>query len=284
MIQSTLQRIAEMKEKVKVLVNEIEILRQEIIIKDRELTKQKQANASLYSKRDSCKNEANKLLALYREKRDQIDQNISRIENLNSIIGNTESELVSMRSKYETAVVDRNSMGIKILEQNDELCILYEKINIQEDIIKKGELALSNREEEIKKLQLVKSELNNTIEILKNKEPTLGIYDKKIIDLQIELNKTLEREKELSAKVEDPYGKRCNKIKGTDPEESKLLKKITRLEEQLVDKEERLLEKQLIYEEINTLTERLKKQVTADRNSSNYFANQVSVPLSKINY
>ncbi|ORX80966.1 hypothetical protein BCR32DRAFT_16586 [Anaeromyces robustus] len=38
MIQSTLQRIAEMKEKVKVLVNEIEILRQEIIIKDRELT------------------------------------------------------------------------------------------------------------------------------------------------------------------------------------------------------------------------------------------------------
>jgi len=38
MIQSTLQRIAEMKEKVKVLVNEIEILRQEIIVKDRELT------------------------------------------------------------------------------------------------------------------------------------------------------------------------------------------------------------------------------------------------------
>jgi len=37
MIQSTLQRIAEMKEKVRVLVNEIEILRQEIITKDREL-------------------------------------------------------------------------------------------------------------------------------------------------------------------------------------------------------------------------------------------------------
>jgi len=38
MIQSTLQRIAEIKEKVKVLVNETEILRQEIIVKDRELT------------------------------------------------------------------------------------------------------------------------------------------------------------------------------------------------------------------------------------------------------
>jgi len=282
MIQSTLQRIAEMKEKVKVLVNEIEILRQEIIVKDRELTKQKQANASSYSCRDSCKNEANKLLALYREKRDQIDQNISRIESLNSIIGNTEQELVNMRSKYETAVIERNSMGIKILEQNDELCILYEKINIQEDIVKKGELALSEREEEIKRLKLIKSELNHSVETLKNREPVLEKYDKKIMDLQIELNKTIERVKELSAKVEDPYGKRCNKIKGTDPDESKLLKKITRLEEQLVDKEERLLEKELIYDEINVLTERLKKQVTADRNSNNYFANQLNDLTMKI--
>jgi len=282
MIQSTLQRIAEMKEKIKVLVNEIEILRQEIIFKDRELAKQKQANASSYSCRDSCKNEANKLLALYREKREQIDQNISRIESLNAIISNTESELVNMKSKYEAAIVDRNSMGIKILEQNDELCILYEKINIYEEVIKKGEIALGEREEEIKKLKLVKSELCNKIETLKSKEPLLGQYDKKIVDLQIELNKTLERVKELSAKVENPFGKRCNKIKGTDPNESQLLKKITRLEEQLVDKEERLLEKELIYDEINILTERLKKQVTTDRNSSNYFANQLNDLSMKI--
>jgi len=155
-----------------------------------------------------------------------------------------------MRSKYETAVVDRNSMGIKILEQNDELCIIYEKINIQEDIIKKGELALSNREDEIKKLKLVKSELNHTIETLKNKEPLLNTYDKKIVDLQIELNQTLEKVKELSAKVEDPYGKRCNKIKGTDPEESKLLKKISRLEEQLVDKEVIYILNGILYNKI----------------------------------
>jgi len=142
-----------------------------------------------------------------------------------------------MRSKYETAVIERNSMGIKILEQNDELCILYEKINIQEEIIKKGELALSDREEEIKNLKLIKSELIHSIETLKNKEPFIETYDKKIVELQIELNKTLERVKELSAKAEDPFGKRCNKIKGTDPDESKLLKKITRLEELLVDKE-----------------------------------------------
>jgi chromosome segregation ATPase len=271
-----------MKEKVRVLVNEIEILRQEIITKDRELAKQKQTNASSYSCRDSCKNEANKLLALYREKRDNIDQNISRIESLNAMISNTEAELVNMRNKYDSAVIDRNSMGIKILEQNDELCILYEKTNILEDVIKKGEKALGEREEEIKKLKLVKKELIHSIDILKNKEPLTTQYDTKIVNLQIELNKTIERVKELSAKVEDPFGKRCNKIKGSDPDEAKLLRKITRLEEQLVDKEERLLEKELIYDEISNLTERLKKQASVDRNSSNYYANQLNDLTMKI--
>ena len=156
---------------------------------------------------------------------------------MNGLISNIESELVNMKSKYEASVIDRNSMGVKLLEQNDELCILYEKINIHEDIIRKGEKALGEREEEIKKLKLVKSELNHTIETYKSREPLIGEYNKKIEDLQIELNKTLERVKELSAKVENPSGKRCNKIKGSDPDESKLLKKISRIEEQLVEKE-----------------------------------------------
>jgi hypothetical protein len=37
LIQATVQRAAEMKEKIKILSNEIEILRHEIMLKDREL-------------------------------------------------------------------------------------------------------------------------------------------------------------------------------------------------------------------------------------------------------
>jgi chromosome segregation ATPase len=68
-IQAATQRAAEMKEKIRILSNEIEILRHEIMNKDRELTKKKQENFASYAIRDSAKNDANKLLATYRERR-----------------------------------------------------------------------------------------------------------------------------------------------------------------------------------------------------------------------
>lgn len=58
-----------MKEKLKILSNEIEILRHEIFAKDRDLAKKKQDNTAKYAARDSLKNEANKLMVHYRERR-----------------------------------------------------------------------------------------------------------------------------------------------------------------------------------------------------------------------
>ena len=41
--------------------------------------------------------------------------------------------------EYEQACESRNYMGIQLIDRNDELCILYEKSNIQENILKNGE-------------------------------------------------------------------------------------------------------------------------------------------------
>jgi hypothetical protein len=35
------------------------------------------------------------------------------------------------RKIYELAVKDRNKVGIMLIDRNDELCILYEKNNVQ---------------------------------------------------------------------------------------------------------------------------------------------------------
>ena len=41
--------------------------------------------------------------------------------------------------RYEVAVEERNYTGIQLIDRNDELCILYEKSNIQEQIMRNGE-------------------------------------------------------------------------------------------------------------------------------------------------
>ena len=38
--------------------------------------------------------------------------------------------------EYESAVEDRNHTGIMLIDRNDELCILYEKANTQEEVMR----------------------------------------------------------------------------------------------------------------------------------------------------
>jgi hypothetical protein len=38
--------------------------------------------------------------------------------------------------------------GIMLIDRNDELCVLYEKANIQEEVIKGGQLELRRRDDE----------------------------------------------------------------------------------------------------------------------------------------
>jgi len=39
--------------------------------------------------------------------------------------------MVQLRTKYEEEVQHRNARGIQLIERNEEVCIFYEKVNIQ---------------------------------------------------------------------------------------------------------------------------------------------------------
>ena len=42
-----------------------------------------------------------------------------------------EKSMLKLRKQYEVAIESRNYTGITLIDRNDELCILYEKNNIQ---------------------------------------------------------------------------------------------------------------------------------------------------------
>ena len=70
-----------------------------------------------------------------------------------------------------------------------------------------------------------------------------------------------ERLADLEKKLEDPSDEnRVRLLGGEDPEPEVLAKKIEELELRLAEKEEKLLEKDLIYEEVSRLAERTKKK------------------------
>ena len=191
--------------------------------------------------------------------------------------------MVRLRERYTRAIKDRNAVGIHLLDRNDELCILYERLNIHSSVMAKGEKALRDREDELRRLKVIKAELERRVELAKGKIPEVNTVTKEVNDLTEELNTCQETVTKLSSKMENPEDPhRCRDLKGADPDKGELGEKIKRLEMMLAGKEERLLEKDLILEEVTTLTNRLKKQTLDGRLETHDIATKMNDLSKKI--
>ena len=54
---------------------------------------------------------------------------------------------------------ERNDLGLQLIERNEEVCVFYEKLNLQESIIKKANLKLLTQDEELK---FIRSEVGSS--------------------------------------------------------------------------------------------------------------------------
>jgi chromosome segregation ATPase len=266
MIQNAQQASAEMKEKVGILQNEIEILQNETKAKDKALGDEHKASHKAVGERDSVRSEVNKLLLLYKDKQELVDQKVSEIDKLNSIINMVERDMVRLKKQYEQAVEERNYTGIQLIDRNDELCILYEKSNIQEQILRNGELQLNARAGELRILHIELSKYEWLYGVTTKLLPELPKFKTEIDVLRAALDEERKRSEVLSYELESPSNEsRYRLLAGKDLTPEEMHVKITQLEDRLNVKKEQLLEKELVLEEVGSLSERLRFQAVEGR-------------------
>eukprot|EP00347_Sterkiella_histriomuscorum_P000313 403376359 len=271
------QDLAEMKERIKILQNEVEILRNESSEKDRALVDiRHQVQKEIY-KRDSLRAELNKKDFVYKSKQSIIGQKINEGDKLNLIINSLQKEMNDLIYKYEMACESRNYMGIQLIDRNDELCILYEKSNIQENILKDGEQQIRQKEEEIRMINLELKERQRQLEVVRKQIPDVPQLAESVIDLKKKLDKEREKVEQLSEMLENP-GKhpKWRDLGGEDPDQEALQAKIQVLEERLNNKKESLLEKELVYEEVSNLAEKLRTQALDGRKGTLEIAEKIN--------
>uniref|UniRef100_A0A7S4FAG5 Cilia- and flagella-associated protein 58 central coiled coil domain-containing protein n=1 Tax=Chrysotila carterae TaxID=13221 RepID=A0A7S4FAG5_CHRCT len=276
-IQASAQALAEMKEKIKILQNEVEILRSESVAKEKALSKERLEHTNAFNARDQLRAETNKNMSAVKEKEGQVAQLIAEIDNLNSLINGIEKAMLKLKKRYEVAVEERNYTGIQLIDRNDELCILYEKSNMQQAVLKKGEVAIREKEEEIRMMDLQVAELVRDIEVTRRKLPTIPELEQQIVTLQSQLAEERALAEKLSGELEAPENsKRWRKLEGKDPEPEDLAAKLQVLEERLNDKKEQLLEKDLVLEEVTNLANRLRTQALEGREETLELAKRVN--------
>lgn len=118
---------SEMREKLKILGNETELLREESTQKDHLLARNRHDHAAARAERDALRNELNQCAIDFKHEQDTVDEQISQIDQLNSLINQAEKAMLKLKKQYETMVEARNYTGLMLIDRNDELCILYER-------------------------------------------------------------------------------------------------------------------------------------------------------------
>merc|ERR1719181_992960 len=239
-IQKSSQHLSEMKEKLKILQNEVEILRMESAFKDKQLQKVKQDAQRLDVIHDQLESEKTKISGKGSALNEQVEQYVIEIDKLNSIINAIEKEMVVLRRKYEQAVETRNFTGTQLIDRNDELCILWEKSNIQEKLLKKGEEAMNARSEEIRSLKIDLGEVERQLKVIRGQIPEVPKYVDEVVRLRDTLTTVRRQTDELSRELENPKSslRKHRQLGGEDLDPQALRLKIQDLEERLNDKKE----------------------------------------------
>ncbi|GFR42867.1 hypothetical protein Agub_g3858 [Astrephomene gubernaculifera] len=283
LIQAASQSTTEMKDKLKVLQNELDILQNEVAVKDKLLQQQHTQHQANIAERDQLRVELGRLGMVFRDKQSVVDEQISEVDKLNAIINGCEKEMLRLKKQYELVIEARNYTGIMLIDRNDELCVLYEKANIQDAVIKGGQLELMRRDDEARLLRLEVAELDRSICVMRRLVPSVPLLDTDVAALQKALFEARREAEALSLALESPANSgRWRMLEGKIPDREELSAKIQALEERLNDKKEQLLEKELILEEITSLSDKLRVQAAEGRADTLELAQRVNEYQSKL--
>ncbi|KAM8928490.1 coiled-coil domain-containing protein 146 isoform 1-T4 [Lycaon pictus] len=277
------QKVNEIKERHKMLLNELEILRNSAVTQERKLQNSMLKHANNVTIRESMQNDVHKIVAKLQEMKEKKEAQLNNIDRLASMITTVEEEMVQLRKKYEKAVQRRNESGVQLIQREEEVCIFYEKINIQEKMKLNGEIEIHVLEEKIRFLKLKIAEKQRQIHVTQKLLPTKRALDADLAVLQIQFSQCTERIKDLERQFINPDGEnRIRFIPGKDMTQEEMIKKLDALELQLAQKEEKLLEKDFIYEQVSRLTDRLCSKTQAYKQDTLLLAKKMNGYRKKI--
>ncbi|XP_060013209.1 coiled-coil domain-containing protein 146 [Lagenorhynchus albirostris] len=277
------QKVNEIKERHKMSLNELEILRNSAVTQDRKLQNSMLKHANNITIRESMQNDVCKMVAKLQEMKEKKEAQLNNTDRLDNMITVIEKEMAQLRKKYEKAVQRRNESGVQLIEREEEVCIFYEKINIQEKMKLHGEIEIHVLEEKIRFLKVKIAEKQRQIHVTRKLLPAKRALDADLAMLQIQFSQCTDRIKDLEKQFINPECEnRTRFLPGKDMTKEEMIKKMDALELQLAKKEEKLLEKDFIYEQVSRLTDRLCSKTQACKQDTLLLAKKMNGYQKKI--
>lgn len=261
-IQTSKQMTVEFKEKIKILDNEVDVLRGELNQVYAAVKAQKFELDDAFKRREATKFQLKKEEDKYKDLQKQIDFQVSETSRLNTVLQNIEDLINQQQRRYSLQADDCANIQRMLIDKQDELCIVYEQYNRHEEVMRNGEKILKEKEEELRILNLQLNDFARKIDILQRKIPLLRKYHEDIEELQKQIDKEQKEVDILTRKLEIPdANERKRQYTGRDFTNSELDNKIQLYEQRVSDKKRTIIEKEIILRDINENIENIKEEI-----------------------
>ena len=283
LIEAGKQTKAETGEKLRVLANEIDILRGESGDKEIKLVHAHAQLTSAMTARDVLRQDINKRAMTFREGRDKIDEQMNEMEGLHTVADQGRKNQIRLTLKFEHETQRRDHAGLMLVERNDEVAALHERVNLQVEVGRRGEIELRNREDEIRAFaaEIRKHELS----VEANASLASGVpgLNAEIERMRKDLIVERRRVARLSAKAETPENAdRWRVLQGKDPGADELRAKLKDLKLAIEDKEDEIEENVLMLQELDSLVQRMTSEAASGRAESLELARTINDLVTKI--
>ena len=264
-IQTSRQLIVELKEKIRILDNEVEVLRKEFEIIDAEVYMKKNELSQTRNRRDTTKSELKKFHLKFENLKQNQEYQEMETKRLNKVLRTIEELLIQNQKLLSTQKSDHQMAQEHHIELDDSLSHLSERHNMLEMVMTEGEKMLKEQEEKVKVLHIALNDLQRKIEIMRRKKPQIIAYDDEIKDLKIQISNEKNIVDKITQKLELPEKEaRPRAYCGKDFTMKELDEKVSIYEKRINEKGQQLWDKQTRLQEIDEQISELIKLVQSD--------------------
>ena len=163
MIQIARQVKLELLEKETLLKDEHQIKSTLAHDKQRSLEKNTAHLRDILTHQGLTRHEINTLFTDYRKQQKSIDKDDISVKYLQSRMNSLMKQMQQTREAYEQACKSRDKEAKTLLDRNDEICILYEKLNKSERTVRDFDRSLAEQDQHTQQLKQIAYSIKHTI-------------------------------------------------------------------------------------------------------------------------
>lgn len=180
-------------------------------------------------------------------------------KNVLNLLSNANKEGNKHTKEIENLTIQRSILGSQLVRRNDEISLLYEKIKLLQNTIKRGEKMYSCRLDDIKILKKEILRLYKEKEEWKFEQKYINSIRNELIYTEKELLNEKSKLKALEQLQETTNIHRWRTLQASDPTRYELIIKVQLLQKRLISKYEEVAQLQIKFQEKDKIFIELKK-------------------------